>query len=315
MNLLVPIVAFVTVVTLIVASWLVFERRRRVRSRLSAADPRMPEAANTILRADSHKAAPRWWSVLSRTAAYERLTCLVEQAGWKRKSFDAFLLMGAFALAGGTVGAVRTGGILWGILSAILGGSLPVFYLLYKRHQDLKRFEGQFPEGLDMISRSVRAGAALSAAIQLVGEDMPDPVGREFRRMSEEIRLGMDPGEALARLGHRVPIGDVAFFSVALRIQRGSGGNLVELLDRLSEVIRERFKLLSHARVLSAQHRWTAICVGLSPLIFAIAFQLLSPGYFNELLTSSVGPVLIAAGSVLEVIGFFLIWRIAKIEV
>jgi tight adherence protein B len=144
---------------------------------------------------------------------------------------------------------------------------------------------------------------------------MPDPVGAEFRRVDEEIRLGMDPGEALFRLQKRVPVEDMGFFCTAIRIQRGVGGNLAEVLDRLAEVIRERFKILSYARVLSAQHRWSAVCVGLSPALFAVAFELLHPGYFAALKTNPIGPWLVGAGLILEAIGFFMVWRIAQIKV
>jgi tight adherence protein B len=133
--------------------------------------------------------------------------------------------------------------------------------------------------------------------------------------VDDEIRLGTDPGEALFGLETRMPTEDVRFFCTAIRIQRSAGGNLAEILDRLAEVIRERFKILSYARVLSSQHKWSAICVGLSPVIFGLMFQLLNPGYFDTMLADPIGPVLIGAGLVLEAIGFFTIWRIAQIKV
>jgi tight adherence protein B len=188
-------------------------------------------------------------------------------------------------------------------------------YLLYRRRRRLNAFQTQFPDALDTITRAIRAGNALSGAIRVVAEDMPDPVGEEFRRVDEEIRLGMDPGEALFRLQERVPVEDMGFFCTAIRIQRGVGGNLAEVLDRLAEVIRERFKILSYARVLSAQHKWSAICVGLSPVVFAIFFELAHPGYFDALKTNPIGPWLVSAGLILEAIGFFVIWRIAQIKV
>jgi tight adherence protein B len=112
-----------------------------------------------------------------------------------------------------------------------------------------------------------------------------------------------------------MPTEDVRFFCTAIRIQRGAGGNLAEILDRLAEVIRERFKILSYARVLSAQHKWSAILVGLSPIIFGLMFQILHPGYFEPLFNDPLGPTLIGAGLVMEAIGFFVIWRIAQIKV
>jgi tight adherence protein B len=225
------------------------------------------------------------------------------------------LIVLAFVVVGGAAAWLRTATLFWGLVAAPIAGAIPVAYLAYRRQRRLRQFEAQFPEGLDMIGRSIRAGNALSGAISLVGEEMPDPIGHEFRQVSEEIRLGMEPGEALSRLQERAPIQDMSFFCTAIRIQRASGGNLAEVLDRLAEVIRERFKILSYARVLSAQHKWSAIFVGLSPAIMAVVFQLLQPGYFDALLTSPIGPLLIGAGLILEAIGFFTIWRIARIEV
>jgi len=221
----------------------------------------------------------------------------------------------ACAAVGGAAAWLRTGGLFWGILTAVATGSIPAVYLLYKRARRITRFQTQFPDALDMITRAIRAGNALSGAIKLVGEEMPDPIGAEFRQVDDEIRLGTEPSEALSGLETRMPTEDVRFFCTAIRIQRSAGGNLAEILDRLAEVIRERFKILSYARVLSSQHKWSAICVGLSPIIFGIMFQLLNPGYFDTMLADPIGPVLIGAGLVLEAIGFFTIWRIAQIKV
>ena len=200
-------------------------------------------------------------------------------------------------------------------LSALAMGAIPIVFLVYKRNQRFQKFQQQFPDALDMMTRAIRAGNALSLAVRLVGEEMPNPTGTEFKRVAEETQLGMDPGEALMRLQGRVATEDVAFFCAAVQIQRSAGGNLAEILDRLSEVIRERFKLLSHARVLSAQHRMTAVCVGLSPLAFALLFEVMRPGYFEPLLNSPLAPLLLGAGFALEAIGFFVIWRIATIKV
>src|SRR6266545_6833853 len=166
-----------------------------------------------------------------------------------------------------------------------------------------------------MISRSMRAGNALTSAIQLVGQEMADPIGQEFRQVAEEIRLGLDPTEALGGLKTRVASEDVAFFCTAVNIQRAAGGNLAEILDRLSDVIRKRFELLSHARVLSAQQRYAAIFVGLSPALFSLIFYFLSPGYFDPLIESPMAPTLVGAGLALELVGAMIIWRLAKIKV
>ena len=313
MTLTIAILAFLFVVVLVAGGWWVSQVNRNVRSRLTHVAP--VGGSTQVLKPQIEKGDGGIDRLLARTGLLDRLAALAAQAGYKAAVGDLTLIVAACAAVGGAGGWLRTGGFLWGIVTGLIAGSLPIVYLMYKRSRRLERFQTQFPDALDMITRAIRAGNALSGAIGLVGQEMPDPVGQEFRQIDEEIRLGMDPGDALFRLQGRVATEDVRFFCTAIRIQRGSGGNLAEILDRLAEVIRERFKILSYARVLAAQHRWSAILVGLSPLIFGVMFQILHPGFFEPLFNDPIGPTLILGGVVMEVIGFFTIWRIAQIKV
>jgi tight adherence protein B len=313
MALAIALLIFLAIVVLIVGLWWVAQAERAVRARIKRPVP--AGGSSGILRPDVERGEGTLGGLLERTGLMERLADLVTQSAYKGTVSDVVLIIVAFAVVGGAAGWLRTGSFLWGLASAVVLGSLPIAYLLYRRRRRLNVFQAQFPDALDTITRAIRAGNALSGAIRVVAEDMPDPVGEEFRRVDEEIRLGMDPGEALHRLQQRVPVEDMGFFCTAIRIQRGTGGNLAEVLDRLAEVIRERFKILSYARVLSSQHRWSAVCVGLSPAAFAVVFELMHPGYFDALATNPIGPWLVGAGLVLEAIGFFMVWRIAQIKV
>jgi tight adherence protein B len=308
----IAVLVFLFVVVLVVGGWWVSQVNRNLRSRLSRP---APVGSTQVLKPDIEKGDGAIEQFLARTGLPDRLASLAAQAGHKAAVSDLTLIVVACAAVGGAGGWLRTGGFFWGVLTGLISGFIPIVYLIYKRSRRLERFQTQFPDGLDMITRAIRAGNALSGAIRLVGQEMPDPVGQEFRQIDEEIRLGMDPGDALFRLQGRVGTEDVRFFCTAIRIQRGSGGNLAEILERLAEVIRERFKILSYARVLAAQHRWSAILVGLSPLIFGVMFQILHPGFFDPLFNDPIGPTLILGGVVMEVIGFFTIWRIAQIKV
>jgi tight adherence protein B len=310
MPLVVAALTFLLVVTLIGGVIWAFEGKRRLRQRLADGPAAGFGVEAGLLRAEAGRALGE-----RQAALYDRLARLAEQAGYPGLSNDFLLYIGAAAFVGLLLGWLRTGVFIWGLGAAAVAGAVPILFLLWKRQKRMQRFETQFPDSLDAMSRAIRAGNALSSAIQLVGQEMPDPVGTEFARVFEETQLGMDPGEALSRLAERMPTDDVRFFCTAVLIQRGSGGNLAEILDRLAEVIRERFKILSHARALSAQHRWSAICVGLSPVAFAIMFELMSPGYFTPMMESPLAPVLLGAGFVMEAIGFFMVWRIAKIKV
>ena len=313
MALTIALLIFLAIVILVVGLWWVAQAERSVKARLKRPSP--IGGPTQILRTDAERSEGAIADLLGSASLMGRLSDLVAQSGYKATSSDLVLIILAFGVVGGAAGWLRTGTFLWGLIAGVAVGSLPIVYLLYRRRRRLNTFQTQFPDALDTVTRAIRAGNALSGAIRVVAEDMPDPVGEEFRRVDEEIRLGMDPGEALFRLQKRVPVEDMAFFCTAIRIQRGVGGNLAEVLDRLAEVIRERFKILSYARVLSAQHRWAAICTGLSPAIFAIIFELMHPGYFNALQTNPIGPWLVGAGLILEAIGFFMVWRIAQIKV
>ncbi|MGH7321134.1 MAG: type II secretion system F family protein [Candidatus Rokuibacteriota bacterium] len=313
MALTVAVLVFIAIFTLVVGVWWAAALRRRVRERLKSG-ARPTERWSGILQ-DKHGEPVGLTALLSRSRLYAWLTSLVEQSGRQGAASNVVVMIVVFMILAGLVGWVRLGGIEWALLLALIGGSLPVLYLLYKRQQRLRRFSAQFPEALEMMSRAIRAGHALAGSVQLVGDEMPDPVGQELKRVFEEIRLGLEPGEALEKLWQRIPTEDVRFFCTAIRIQRTSGGNLAETLDRLSEVIRERYKLLSHARVISSQQRWAAIIVGFSPIGLAIVLTLLNPHYFDVALKSPYGPRMIMVGLALEAIGFSIIWRIATIKV
>jgi len=309
-------VVLLTVITLTVGLWWALEPGRKVRERLEDSGTIAPWMDTGVLQAFPEAPTSKWPALFAWTPLYRWLTTLSVQGGYRETRTTRWLaLLGACAFAGGFLAWIRTEEAASALLVALVAATLPIVYLLYCRHKRLQRFAQQLPDALDMITRALRAGYALGGAIEVVGEEMADPLGEEFRRLFEEIQLGLDPREAFTRLEQRVPTEDMKFFCTAINIQRSAGGNLAEILDRLAEVIRERYKLLSYARVLSVQHRWTAILVGLSPLVAAVAFELLQPGYLSPLLTSPIGHLLIGAGLLLEATGCFVIWRIAKITV
>ena len=310
MVVVVAALVFLVIMTVTLGGWWVWQSSERVRRRLGQAY----EAEETQLLKAQPTASPLD-VVAGRSSLVAQLTALAQQAGSRQAGGDLLLLLAAFAGVGAAVGGWRTSSASGALLAGIVSGFLPVIYFLYKRQRRLQRFQERFADAVDMISRSMRAGNALTGAIQLVGEEMPDPIGQEFRQVAEEIRLGLDPTEALGGLKTRVPSEDVAFFCTAVNIQRAAGGNLAEILDRLSDVIRKRFELLSHARVLSAQQRYAAIFVGLSPVVFSILFYFISPGYFDPLIESPSAPMLIGGGLGLQVVGFAAIWRMARIKV
>jgi tight adherence protein B len=314
MALAAALLAFVATLTLILGLWWVHASGERVRRRLTR-HVDAGGAERDLLRSDLAAPHSVWERLVRKSDLVGQLGDLARQAGSKRRPTELLLVIGAFGLVGGIVGGWRTDSAGGAVLSALIGGVIPVLHLVHRRYRRLQRFQQHFADAVDMMARSIRAGNALNASIQLVANEMADPIGQEFRYVAEEIRLGLDPGEALLRLQSRVPTEDVEFFCTAVQIQRGSGGNLAEILDRLSEVIRKRFELLSHARVLSAQQRYSAAFVGASPALFAVVFYFMSPDYFDPLIESPMAPMLVTAGLVLEAIGAAVIWRLSKIKV
>jgi len=311
MVMAVAALVFLVVITATLGAWWVWESSQQVRRRLGQTDYE-PEDTR-VLKAQA--TASPLDVVARRSSLVTQLEALAQQAGSRQGAGDLLLLLGVFAGVGAAGGGWQTGTAAGALLGGIVSGFLPVVYFLHKRARRLQRFQERFADAVDMISRSMRAGNALTSAIQLVGLEMPDPIGEEFRQVAEEIRLGLEPSEALAGLKARVPNEDVTFFCTALNIQRAAGGNLAEILDRLSDVIRKRFELLSHARVLSSQQRYAAFFVGMSPIAFSIIFYFISPGYFDPLIESPSAPMLVGGGLALQVIGFATIWRMARIKV
>ncbi len=312
MPLAVALLVFTFFLILVVGIWWVSQAQRTVRERLKHAGA--PSSRTDILRPEQD-AMRGLAGALRDTGLPQRLARLATEAGYKATAGDLTLVTAACAAVGGAAAWLRTGGLFWGILTAVATGSIPAVYLLYKRACRITRFQTQFPDALDMITRAIRAGNALSGAIKLVGEEMPDPIGAEFRQVDDEIRLGTEPSEALFGLETRMPTEDVRFFCTAIRIQRSAGGNLAEILDRLAEVIRERFKILRQVRVYTAHGRFTGYVLLALPAVLGIALSFINPEHMNLLFRERIGHMLLLAALVLQTIGFLWIRQVIKIEV
>lgn len=310
-------------VGIVMAAWWLISANRAVRSRLAGQGGEAPsEDLATIVSQEQKRRFPLLAEMLPKVPWGKDLALLTEQAGLPGQSgaVTAGMILGG--VLGMVIGIVRMGSPLLGLGCGVVGAAIPIIYLRVKRQKRMAKFSQQFPDALDMVTRSLQAGFALSAALQVVAEDMPDPVGSEFKQVTQEITLGRAPHEALLALHERIPTEEIRFFLTSVNIQRDVGGNLAEILGKLSNVIRERFKLLSYARVLSAQHRASAYCISASPVVLAIIFAVLSPGYFDAMFKNpmtlfgmQLGRALVMIGLVFQVVGFAVIRRIADIKV
>ena len=203
-------------------------------------------------------------------------------------------------------------------LVALVGGlivaPLPLVFVKRRARKRLEKFEEQFPEAVDLIARALRAGHALPTALQMVAEEIPQPVGEEFKRLFDQHSYGMSLPDALRAFGERVPLLDARFFVTAVLTQREMGGNLSEVLDKLSAVIRDRFKVKRQVRVVSAHGRITGMVLGFLPPAVALVIFLISPNHLRLLTDDPLGQYMVAAGVFLQIIGVMAIRKIVDVE-
>jgi tight adherence protein B len=205
------------------------------------------------------------------------------------------------------------------VLAALIAGPvglvLPVLWLKIKRGRRLRAFEEQFPEALDLLSRAIRAGHAFQTSMGMIAEELPAPVGVEFKKSFEEQNFGLPLKEALNELADRIGLLDVRFFVTAVLIQRDTGGNLSEILDNLAHVVRERFKILRQVRVHTAHGRFTGYVLLALPAVLACALMFINPEHMGLLFKERMGQIMVLGAIVMQTIGYFWIRQVIKIEV
>lgn len=194
-----------------------------------------------------------------------------------------------------------------------LGG--PVMYVLRQRQARLTRFEALLPDALDLMTRALRAGHALPHTVRMIGEEMPEPLGEQFRMVFDEVNYGFALHDALNNLANRVPSADLRFFVLAVTLQRDTGGNLAELLSNISTLIRARLNLLAKVRVLAAEGVLSAWVLGLLPVVLAILINIVNPQYMQLLWTDEMGIKMVIGGLVMAAIGVLWIRKLVRLRV
>jgi tight adherence protein B len=260
----------------------------------------------------------RKMSAGSSQSITERLTNMLSESGLDWTLQRLFISVGV-AFAVGAIGGLRipvsSPPALRALAAGFCASFLPLLYVSKKRAARNGELETQLPEALDFLSRSMRAGHAFSISLEMVGEEIADPLGQEFRALFNELNLGASLERAFANFAKRVPIPDTRFFSSAVLLQRQTGGNLSEILNRLSHIIRERFRLRGQVKAASAHGRLTATILTILPLATLAGLVITSPGYLDPLLESPAGRKIISAGIVAQIVGNFFIRKIIKIKV
>jgi tight adherence protein B len=242
----------------------------------------------------------------------------IQQAGLDWSPARLITGMGLLAIPGLGIGALLPfflNGPVTAIVLAVVFAATPYFYVKHKRKKRMAKLEEQFPEALDFLSRSMRAGHAFSISMQMVGDEIADPLGQEFRTLFNEQNLGAPLDTALRNFNERVPLLDVRFFTSSVLLQKQTGGNLSEILNRLAYVIRERFRLKGQVRAASAHGRLTATILTVLPVATMLALLLVAPGYLQGMAADSDGKKLIAGAIIAQILGNFFIKRIINIKV
>ena len=224
-------------------------------------------------------------------------------------------MAGASGLLFGFIAAAALRLSVGWIGGGILGVWLPFLFLRVKRTRRLRVFEEAFPEALDLVSRALKAGHAFATGLKMVADEMPEPIGPEFRKTFDEQNFGLPLKDALSNLTVRIPLLDVRFFSTAVLIQRETGGNLSEILENLAHVVRERFKILRQVRVYTAHGRLTGyVLLGL-PVFLSIALAFINPEHMELLFKERLGHMMLGATVIMQTVGYFWIRQVVKIEV
>jgi len=297
---------------------------RLLRERLATvqeAASRQPSEELALLRDEMLSKIPALDNLLRRSSRISNLQPFLEQADLKIRAANILVLCLFSAVAMAITGYILAGSLppnqalLFAMVGLVIGGFLPYSYASYRRNKRFQKFEELFPEAIDTLARAVRAGHAFTTALELIANELSEPVASEFRKLFEEQKFGLPVRDALMNLAERMPLVDVKFFVTAVMLQRETGGNLAEILDNLSYVIRERFKIMRQVRVYTAQGRLTMLLLMGLPPVIVVTMLTTSPAFIHPLFADPIGHVLVVAGIVLQTLGYFVIRKIIQIRV
>jgi len=261
------------------------------------------------MRSDGTSAVER---LISR---YLNLRLLFEQADVTLPVPQFLIICGVLAAVGCVLPSAAGMNLMFAPLVSIFLSVLPILWLLFRRKRRLRKFAAQLPEALELIARALRAGHSLAAGLNLVAHEMSAPIAVEFGRTFEEQNLGIPLEEALEGLTSRVPNLDLKFFSTAIILQRQTGGDLAEILDKIGHLIRERFQIWGQVQALTGEGRLSGVVLlGLPPALFCVVYRM-NPDYLMLLFTDELGKKMLVGGVLMQLFGALVIRKIVNIRV
>ncbi|MBU6434219.1 MAG: type II secretion system F family protein [Nitrospirae bacterium] len=276
-----------------------------------------PEATGqlNIVRKESLSDIPWLNDLLIKARRFQPLRLLHRQADCRVPLGIFVLAMPLLALGALLLALSMHQALLLALLFAVVLGALPAGYLYWLKSQRMAMFERQLPEALELVSRALRAGHAFSVGLKLVGDEAADPIGIEFRRVFDEVSMGVALPQALQNMTDRLDCVDLRFFVTSVLVQRETGGNLAEIIDSLAGMIRKRFELQLRVRALSAEGRFSAIILFGLPIVVGLLLYKMNPDYMSTLFTDPMGQNMLMVGSFLMVTGAIIMKRMVAIKV
>jgi len=318
---LLPFLVFAFVlVTVFGAYWAVILRPERAKDAAFRQRLTRPKAAKAA-RVALVKEVERLSSIpvihnllLHRQDVVRPVRKLLEQAAVRTTVGVVVLSSALLAATGFLIGQWLLGFAWVGLILAGVAGCIPAGVLVWMRDRRIAKFEELFPEAIDLLSRAMRAGHALTTGLGMVAEELPQPIAGEFRLLYDRQNYGLPLDDALRDFAERIPLLDARFFVTAVLTQRESGGNLSEILDNLSSVIRDRFTLKREVKSKSAHGRITGVVLAGMPPALAAIFMVTSPDYLHVLVEDQAGVRMLIVGVGLQIIGMLAIRRLVRID-
>jgi tight adherence protein B len=240
---------------------------------------------------------------------------LFEQADTSLTLMQLVLISLGMAIIGGILAfAIRIVPVLVPLVAVVMG-SLPLTWVLLRRKRRLKHFAAQLPEAMEMIARTLRSGQSLGFGISLVANEMGQPISVEFNRVFEEQNLGIPMEQSLKDLAERIPNLDLKFFVTAVILQRQTGGDLAEILDKIGSLVRDRFRIWGQVQALTGEGRLSGVVLLVLPFVLFLAVYQLNPAYITVLFTDPMGTKMLAAAVIMQILGALVIRKIVNIKV
>lgn len=322
MTIAISIGIFLSVILLVEGTYFCYHKyispqsrnlKRRLRG--GAARPKEGIESLEILRQRKLSDLPWLNDILSSMSNLGGLEKILQQANSQMPVGVFLLLSGVLGVAGMVIAAIMDYPLLVAGGVGLVCLMLPLIKIKMQRTKRFKTFEHQLPEALDLMARALRAGHAFSVGMKMVGDEFPDPIGPEFNRTVEEISFGIDTPEAMGNLNNRVVSTDLKFFITALVVQRETGGNLAEIIEAISRLIRQRFELLARVKALSAEGRLSGIVLFVMPFIMGGVLWYMNEDYMRLLIEDELGLMMAGGAGLLMIFGGVVMKKMCDIKV